>query len=157
MKYFAIIFAVLLIVTGFSVALTGDNAKTAAEDAGADMAAARAYYYPSAYSTVFDTITNAENDTLTVPANLLSPWGVKFVADVANVSDTTAISIIVQGSMDLTTTKTWFPIDTVAVAGAGVYTWEDSYVPEVAHRFILDGSGTQSSTYSVRAVYKTPE
>lgn len=157
MKYFASIFAFLLIVACFGVALIGDTPTATAEEVGADMAAARAYYYPSAYTSTSDTITNAENDTLTVSANLVSPWGVKLVAVVANLSGTTAMNIIVQGSLDLTTSKTWYPIDTVAVAGAGTYTWEDSYVPEVAHRFIIDGSGAQSSTYAVRAVYKYPE
>jgi len=157
MKYFLAFFAAVLVVACFGIALVGDTPAATADEVGAEMVAGRAYYYPSAYSTTSDTITDAENDTLTVPANLISPWGVKLSADVANLSGTTAMKIYIQGSTDLTTAKDWYTIDSVTVSGAGVYSWEDDRVNDVAHRFIIDGSGTQSSTYDVRAVYKTAQ
>lgn len=113
------------------------------------------YIYPAgATSYVSDTITDAENDTLYLGANLISRWSYNWHINTTQLSGTENIIAIVQetnnASASQSTPTDWIEVarDTFTANEDGRITGETVY--GIKQRLILDGSGTQSTTYSVK-------
>ena len=103
------------------------------------------------------TITNAGNDTLSVPVTLSSLWTYNYVLNAAQTSGTTAIIAIVQEN-NATSGAVWYESGRDTLAGAGTIRVNTAdigtHVLGSRQRVILDGSGTQVSPYTVTATYK---
>jgi hypothetical protein len=86
-------------------------------------------------------------------------WSYNYVVTAANVSGTTNIIAILQES-NARTGNVWYEVerDTLAAAGTkrlhGGTTKPLGYVKGVRQRLILDGSGTQVSTYAATLTLK---
>jgi hypothetical protein len=109
------------------------------------------------WSPTDDTITSAENDTLLYGTRLDGTFAFNHVIRFVNLSGTTAANIILQETNAFDTddaTSLWYPVDTTAVSGAGVYRVFGSLVYGRHQRLIIDGSGVQSSTYDANSVFK---
>lgn len=113
----------------------------------------RFFQFPSGSAITSDTITNAENDTINLP-NVLTLWETA-VLDVhtTQLSGTENLILIVQGSAKVS------PVAWHEVARDTFSANEDlkiSFGPTdlYKYRYIIDGSGTQSTTYGVKALYK---
>lgn len=104
-----------------------------------------------------DTITNAANDTLSLPVTLSSLWTYNYVLNATQASGTTSIIMIVQEN-NATTGSIWYESGRDTLAGAGTIrvntTDISTHVLGSRQRVILDGSGTQVSPYSVTATFK---
>jgi len=127
-----------------------------AADDRADVASASPYYiYPtSATGYTSDTITNAENDTLNLGANLISRWSYCWHINTTQLSGTESIIAIVQetnnASSSQTTPTDWLEVDRDTLTANEDLRITGEIVYGVKQRLILDGSGTQSSKYSVK-------
>jgi len=119
----------------------------------AELAASTAYYrYPTTTSGssafVGDTITNATNDTVEIPVNLLTDrnWAWTIVA--TNISGTTAVIATVE---EASTTGTqaaaidWDVIGRDTFSATGQDWIRGEHTTGFKQRLILDGSGTQST------------
>ena len=114
--------------------------------------AATGKYYRKAFTK--DTITNAANDTLAVPVNLLSLYTYDYTLVKTNISGTTALKLYLQES-NLTSGNTdWLTIDSSVVSTTTTGRIKGTDVFGVRHRLIVDGSGTQSSSYNLQATLK---
>jgi hypothetical protein len=106
-----------------------------------------------------DTITDAANDTLLIPTALVSLWSYNYVITAANVSGTTNIIAILQENNARTGTV-WYEVERDTLAAAGTKRLHGGainalgYVKGVRQRLILDGSGTQVSTYATTLTLK---
>lgn len=104
-----------------------------------------------------DTITNAANDTLSLPVTLSSLWTYNYVLNATQASGTTSIICIVQEN-NATSGSIWYESARDTLTGAGTIrvnsTDIGTYVLGSRQRVILDGSGTQVSPYSVTATFK---
>jgi hypothetical protein len=104
------------------------------------------------------TITNAGNDTLTVPVTLSSLWTYNYVVDAASTSGTRLIVTILQES-NANTGNIWYEVerDTVS-AGTRLKRLHGlnvgQYVKGQRQRLILDGVGTQVSPYTATLTAK---
>lgn len=119
------------------------------------------YAFPTGASTV-DTLTNAGNDTLTIPVNLFSLWNYNWTVQATNISGTTSIIAILQ-EKNYYGTANWYEVerDTISATGdirlSGLYgdgTGGSGLVEGQNQRLILDGSGTQSTQYKVWVTLK---
>lgn len=103
------------------------------------------------------TITNAGNDTLSIPVTLSSLWTYNYVINAAQTSGTTAIIAIVQEN-NATSGAIWYESQRDTLAGAGtlrLYTQDiGTHVLGSRQRVILDGSGTQVSPYTATGTFK---
>lgn len=136
-------------------------ASTANESAKETIASSTANYYlypVSATGYTSDTITNAENDTLTLGANLLSRWSYCWHINTTQLSGTESIIAIVQetnnASSSQSTPTDWLEVDRDTLTANEDLRITGEVVYGAKQRLILDGSGTQSSTYSVKFVGK---
>lgn len=102
-------------------------------------------YY--AYS-VTDTITDAENDTLTIPTRLVSKWTGLYHIAVTSLSGTVSVLNTVQESASYGSTD-WVQVDSVSNTAAGTKRMDQDIIYGPRQRIILDGSGTQSTRYTV--------
>jgi hypothetical protein len=106
-----------------------------------------------------DTITDATNDTLLIPTSLVSLWSYNHVITAVNVSGTTSIIAVLQENNARTGTV-WYEVERDTLAAAGTKRLHGGainalgYVKGVRQRLILDGAGTQVSTYSVTTTLK---
>lgn len=96
-----------------------------------------------------DTIANAANDTLDAPWSIQSRYTGALQITRTNISGTTNIAVSIQTSVtnSLSTDVTWV---TVATTAATTATAELLTLPEIYGqriRIIVDGTGTQSSSY----------
>ena len=106
------------------------------------------------YELPAGTITNAENDTIAIPAQLLDAWVPSVYLETTRASGTMAINLILQESSRLTGTTRWVSVDTVAIGNAASgftrldYPFAPYHMRGQRARVIIDGSGTQSVTYT---------
>lgn len=98
-----------------------------------------------------DTITNAANDTLTLPWTLQSRYTGALQITRTNISGTTNLSVVIQSSVTSASSSdaTWVAVATSAGTGATaeVLTLAETYGQR--YRIIVDGTGTQSSSYQL--------
>ena len=140
--------------------LTGtDLEKLAYQDPATGLVAASSYYiYPTGATTYeIDTVTNATNDTVTIPVNLLTDRNGAWSIQATNISGTTSIIAIVQESTYLGTTASatdWHEVtrDTFAATGNDWLFFDN--ITGFKMRLILDGSGTQSTRVQTKFVGK---
>lgn len=96
-----------------------------------------------------DTIANAANDTLTVPFTLQSRYTGALQITRTNISGTTNLAVSIQASVvgATSTDVTWVTVATTAAttATAELLTLAETYGQR--YRIIVDGTGTQSSSY----------
>ena len=96
-----------------------------------------------------DTITNAANDTLTLPWTLQSRYTGALQITRTNISGTTNIAVSIQASVTSSsgTDATWVTVATTSAttATAELLTLAETYGQR--YRIIVDGTGTQSSSY----------
>lgn len=137
-----------------------DLAEQAKTSPDAALAAASSYYiYPTgATDYEIDTITNATNDTVTIPINLLSNregcWWITCTA----ISGTIGVTATVQESSYLGTTASAFDWATVSsaasISAAGVTQICFNRTQGFKQRLVLDGTGTQSTRFRTKFVAK---
>ena len=131
-----------------------------------------AFYAPGTsytYAYTLDTITNAANDTLYIPANYreqLSDFQVCVSVTRTNISGTTNIAVKVEEtawpySGSTAPTLGWASALNVAGSAAATAattaTTENITIPHIYGRnlrIIVDGTGTQSSSYRIRWLMK---
>lgn len=114
-------------------------------------------YYTREFTA--DTITNAENDTINMPAQFLDAWVPNAFLETTQLSGTQAINLIIQENSKLTGTTGWVSVDTVALSGSSdvdrlSYPAAPYWVRGLRMRIIIDGSGTQSTRYTGRVIAK---
>lgn len=107
-----------------------------------------------------DTITDAENDTLSVSPNLISFWTYNHTIDITSLSGSVSIIAILQENNERTG-GTWYEVERDTATGAGQLRLHGAdtpsglgYVKGIRQRLILDGSGTQSTKYTKNSTYK---
>jgi hypothetical protein len=103
-----------------------------------------------------DTITNAENDTLSVaePINSLYTYNAHFTLN--NLSGTRSIKVYLQQSNVTSGTADWVSIDSITASGSTVATYIADGTDFLGRRcrFIVDGTGTQSTRYTLSYCFK---
>lgn len=96
-----------------------------------------------------DTITNAANDTLTLPWVLQSRYTGALQITRTSISGTINLSVVIQASVTGASSAdvTWVTVATSAGTGATneILTLAEAYGQR--YRVIVDGTGTQSSSY----------
>ena len=125
---------------------------TAQTESKADM------YAPSktaTYTWTLDTITNAANDTLTLPfGNVLSNYEWAYFVTRTNISGTTNIAVAVQASGRQSGDTDWTQVGVTSATTATNEIISGTSFHGLRHRIIVDGTGTQSSSYRITAVMK---
>lgn len=101
------------------------------------------------YTFTKDTITNAANDTLTVPWVLQSRYTGALQITRTSISGTANIAVSIQTSVtsSSSTDVTWVTVATTSAttATAELLTLAETYGQR--YRIIVDGTGTQSTSY----------
>lgn len=154
-------FILLVFILG-GVAMSFDKAE---KSAGDDFYASTMYQY----TWTKDTITDAANDTLYLPASL-RPVNSDFLACVSvtrtNISGTTNLAVKLEESAYPYTGSTpptagWASAlkvgGSAAATAATTATTENLAIPNMyglSYRIVVDGTGTQSSSYVIRIVLK---
>lgn len=96
-----------------------------------------------------DTITNAANDTLTLPWTLQSRYTGALQITRTSISGTINLSVVIQASVTGASSAdvTWVTVATSSGTGATneILTLAETYGQR--YRIIVDGTGTQSSSY----------
>jgi hypothetical protein len=105
---------------------------------------------PNIYEFEVDTIGASSSGTFTISAQNKSKSGIGFEVRVAVLSGTVDSRIIIQESF-FKDQDYWYNRDTVDIAAAGVYKWEDSFRAPWIRAFIQSDAGAQSATYLVAA------
>jgi len=142
-------------------------------EAYAKQEAGETFYAPSGsiyqYTYTKDTITNAANDTLYLPSSLrpvYSDFQMIWSVVRTNISGTTNLAVKVEETPYAYTSTTppsagWAATLNSAIAAAATAattaTTENLYIPHaygINFRTIIDGTGTQSSSYVIRVVLK---
>jgi len=100
-----------------------------------------------------DTITNTENDTIDIPARLVSDWSGGWHVQATSLSGTVALANTVEESLSYNGTD-WVSVDTINHVAAGTRRMEQDRVYGFRQRIVIDGSGTQSTRYTVYFVAK---
>jgi len=104
--------------------------------------------------TISDTITDSEADTILLPAIMVSPWSYNWTVVTTQLSGTQAITAAVQESASKTGTD-WFPVSSVSMSGsADIDRIVGALIYGYRQRLIITGTGTQSTTYTIRFVAK---
>jgi len=175
MKYKNLIWsaALLFIVVGFSAVAFSDG-KNARENEVVNITTAEGEFQSVGttfyqYTYTKDTIANAANDTLYLPTAMRpvnSDFLITYTITRTNISGTTALACKVEESTyrySGTTPPTagWVAslnnLGAAADTDATTATEEEIRIPNAyasSYRFIVDGSGTQSSSYVLRVVLK---
>lgn len=96
-----------------------------------------------------DTITNAANDTLTLPWVLQSRYTGALQITRTSISGTINLSVVIQASVTGASSAdvTWVTVATSAGTGATNETLTLAETYGQRYRIIVDGTGTQSSSY----------
>ncbi len=121
------------------------------------------------YTWTKDTISNANNDTLYLPSRL-RPVNSDYIMAVSvtrtNISGTTNLAVKVEGTTYNYTGSTkptsgWCPAlntaNAAAATAATTATEETLMIPNAYYknyRVVVDGTGTQSTSYTIRLVMK---
>ena len=121
------------------------------------------------YTYTNDTIANAANDTLYLPSNMrpvLSNYQITYAVTRTNISGTTNLAVKVEESAykysgSTPPTAGWAAslnsAGSAAATAATTATTEALYIPNAygcSYRCIIDGTGTQSSSYVIRVILK---
>ena len=121
------------------------------------------------YTYTKDTIANAANDTLYLPSNMrpvLSNYQITYAVTRTNISGTTNLAVKVEESAykysgSTPPTAGWAAslnsAGSAAATAATTATTEALYIPNAygcSYRCIIDGTGTQSSSYVIRVILK---
>lgn len=103
------------------------------------------------YTWALDTIANAANDTLTVPWVLQSRYTGALQITRTNISGTTNLSVVIQTSVAPASSSddTWVTVATSSGTGATAELLTMSETYGQRYRVIVDGTGTQSSSYQL--------
>lgn len=103
-----------------------------------------------AKSWTLDTITNAENDTLSLGEILASPYQYSYQVRLANVSGTRSIKFYLEQTSATGSTR-WMKVDSLTTSGAVIndYLMKSAETWGNKHRIIVDGTGTQVVSYKV--------
>lgn len=111
---------------------------------------------PSLYTKDFslDTITNAANDTLALGANILSNYEWSYHIIRTNISGTTNIAVAIQASGNTSGDTDWVTVATTSATTATNEILSGVSFYGLRHRVIVDGTGTQSSSYKIKAILK---
>lgn len=109
-------------------------------------------YYHKEYS--LDTLTNAANDTLTLPVTLLSPFEGVFQIVRTSISGTANVALKVEQSNTLTGNTDWVSVSTGSGTGATTEALQLTSMNGLRYRVILDGTGTQSTSYRCHVTLK---
>lgn len=131
---------------GRTVEMIDENGNTTFLAAGAAKTLAKTY--------TLDTLTNAANDTLSVPWILESPYQYCYQFKVTNISGTTSIKVYLE-QRNYTASTEWTKVDSVSLAadpGSGIMKGANTW--GLGHRLIVDGAGTQSTSYRASALLK---
>jgi len=105
--------------------------------------------------TVTGAIASSENDTLAFPYKLDSNGTLGTSIERTNVSGTTNIGALMQMSMYSSATATdWLHCDSASTTTATTFHIKKLNVEGSRLRLIMDGRGTQSSTYKVTWLLK---
>lgn len=107
------------------------------------------------YTFTTDTITNAEADTLLLPADFVSPWSYTYSIVVDSLSGTDTLSFVLQESVSKSGNTDWVTVST----GAGSKLTSPLRITAALMygrraRIIVRGSGTQSTTYAITFLAK---
>lgn len=104
-----------------------------------------------AYTWDLDTITNAANDTLVLPWSIQSRYTGALQVTRTNISGTTALAVSLQASVtnSSSTDVTWVQVAATSGTGATAELLTLSELYGQRYRVIIDGSGTQSSSYRI--------
>ena len=105
-------------------------------------------------ATITDTITDTEVDTLAIPGTLASAWVATYGITGDELSGTIDFAYVVEENLN-TSGGTWQSVDTdVSTTDGEEIILTDAAVAGLKQRIRITGTGTQSSVYSVRIVYK---
>jgi ABC-type glycerol-3-phosphate transport system substrate-binding protein len=116
----------------------------AATNSTSDYQTATPFY---AYS-VTDTITDGENDTIEIPTRLVSKWTSLYHVNVSSLSGTVGLSNILQEAASYGSTD-WVQVDSINHTAAAVKRLDNEVIYGPRQRLIIDGSGTQSTRYTI--------
>lgn len=128
--------------------------KSAGGEEGMDLEASTAAtsYYAV---TETDTITNTEIDTFLLDGQFRSRWDYNYSVHGDQLSGTIALNVILQETNDPNGTAHWYEVQRDTVNADEEVVWLSSgSVDGVRQRVIVDGDGTQSAVYYIRAVFK---
>lgn len=103
-----------------------------------------------------DTITNAEKDTLLLPATFLSRFSYLITVYRTSLSGTHNVKIYLDESNATAATDNnhWRTIDSTSTTTATLGVLDGDEVYGRRHRIRVSGTGTQSSAYTIRSTYK---
>lgn len=109
-------------------------------------------YYHKEYT--LDTITNAANDTLMLPVTLYSPFEGVFQVVRTSISGTANIALKIEQSNAVSGNTDWVSVSTGSGTGATTEALQLTSMNGLRYRIILDGTGTQSTSYRVHVTLK---
>jgi len=123
---------------------------TIEDEAGNVSAAAAPSSNAIVKSWAVDTITNAENDTLSLGEVLASAYQYSYQVRLINLSGTRSIKFYLEQT-SATGSSRWMTVDSAITSGAVInnYLMRDANTWGNRHRIIIDGTGTQSISYKV--------
>lgn len=167
MKHILFVAIAALAIIGLSFTNNSAALVTEQTESGLLTYAPTGSFYELTYTK--DTITNAANDTLYLPSRLrpvLNDFQVSVIVTRTNISGTTNLAVKLEGtnyaySGSTPPTAGWTPVPTAANAAAvtaattateEIFNLEHLY--GINYRTIIDGTGTQSSSYVIRWVFK---
>lgn len=101
-----------------------------------------------------DTIANAANDTLALGSNILSNYEWSYHITRTSISGTANIAVTVQASGLTTGNDDWVTVATTSATTATNEILSGVSFYGVRHRLIVDGTGTQSTSYKITGVLK---
>lgn len=161
-------FSVLLLTIGIFAFKAQNNAiQTETDENGVFQSSGSGSYYT--YRWNLDTIANAANDTLYLPSSLrpvLSDFIQTYSVIRTSISGTANVAVKVEGTTEpyvgsTPPTTGWVNVlnsaNAAAATAATTATTEQIVLgmsPSISYRIIVDGTGTQSTSYRIRATMK---
>jgi hypothetical protein len=138
----ALVFAAIVTLSGFEDSNTVNTAGPSAP---------RLY----TYEFTLDTITNAANDTLLLPAtDVQSNYEWSYFITRTSISGTANIAVSVQASGVRSGNTDWVQVGVTSATTATNEMVSGTSFHGRRHRIIVDGTGTQSTSYKITAVLK---
>lgn len=138
---------ILCMMAAMLVFFAGKPANTTKEETKSEQYVFPAKILAKTYS--LDTITNAANDTIVLPWTFQSRYTGALQITRTNISGTTNLAVSIQASVTSSsgTDATWVTVATTSAttATAELLTLAETYGQR--YRIIIDGTGTQSSSY----------
>jgi hypothetical protein len=109
---------------------------------------------PYRYTWTADTITNAEIDTVSVPASFLSNYQFQIQAVRTSLSGTHNVKLYLDESNLTSGITDWRVIDSTSTTTATIGAIRQSVSYGLRYRVRVKGTGTQSSRYAMNIVAK---